>query len=325
MNEERAKAIWLRAAELQAEAAVRSEAATRQLSDGGDGAATGDGITAEVVRAAALEAGISSEFIDLALAESDTGLAPPKKLTGWKDRWATRQLGTAERRLDLSRVIESPPAEVLSVMRTILPKHPYLLTLRDTLGADPLNGAVLVFEVPRITGLGYTTFTYKMAWADLKELRIALHPRAEGAHTEVSITVPLEHSRRVNWIASTTLTGVSAGGGALVGLGIAKAAALAGAVVAGPVAAGVLAVGALGAWGMRGAYRIGLRKGREELVGILKTIAVTCRLGTGGAPATAGALRGTQPPAWISAATAWTSSSTRRRFPLHSIPISSSV
>ncbi len=280
MNENDAKAIWLRAAELQAEAAVRSEAATRQLSDGGDRDATGDGISAEVVRAAALEAGISSEFIDLALAESNTGLVPPKKLTGWKDRWATRQLGTDESRLDLSRVVEAPPAEVLSVMRKVLPNHPYLLTLLDTLGADPLNGAVLVFQVPGIMGTGYTTFSYKMAWADLKELRITLHPRADGAHTEVAIMVPLQHSRRVNWMASTALTGVSAGGGALVGAGIAKAAALAGAAIVGPIAAGAVAVGALGWWGMRGAYGMGLRKGREELVGILKTLAVNCRLGT---------------------------------------------
>lgn len=35
--------------------------------------------------------------------------------------------------------------------------------------------------------------------------------------------------------------------------------------------------------------------------------------------------RAPHPPAWISAATAWTSSSTRRRLPLHSIPISSSL
>jgi hypothetical protein len=285
MNEDDAKAIWLRAAELQAESAVRSEAATRQLAAADDPASDVDGISPDVVRAAALEAGIGSEFIELALAERDNGLTPPKKLTGWRDRSATHLLGTDERRIDVSRVIEAAPAEVLSVMQKILPNHPYLLTLRDTVGADPLNGAMLLFAVPKISAVNYTTFSYKMAWADLRELRFTLHPRADGAHTEVSIHVPLDHSRRVNWIASISLTSVSGVGGGLFGAAVAKAAALAGAAIAGPIAAGVVATGALGAWGMRGAYRTGLRKGREELVGILQTISVTCRLGTGFFPA----------------------------------------
>jgi hypothetical protein len=90
----------------------------------------------------------------------------------------------------------------------------------------------------------------------------------------------------VNWIASVALTGTSAGfGGLLTGAVVAKSAALVGAAVAAPFAAGAVAVGALGAWGMRAAYQAGLRKGREELVGILKMISVTCRLGTGFFPA----------------------------------------
>ncbi len=284
MNEDEAKAIWSRAAELQAEAMVRSEAAASD--DGSDDEeGPGVGISTDVVRAAALEAGIAPEFIDMALAESVGGITPSKKLTGWKDRYATRALGTDERRLDESRLIEAPPAEVLSVMQRILPNHPYRLTLRDTIGDDPLDGGLLVFEVPKMTSTNYTSFTYKMAWADLKELRFRLQPRADATQTHVSITVPLGHSRRVNWIASNVLTGVSAGGGGLVGLAVGKATAVAGAVIAAPIAAGAVAVGALGAWGMRAAYRAGLRKGREELVGILKSIAVTCRLGTGFFPA----------------------------------------
>ena len=286
MNEDDAKAIWLRAAELQAEAAVKSEAATRQLTEAVDRSSDGDGISPEVVRAAAVEAGIGSEFVELALAERDSGLAPPKKLTGWKDRSATRLLGTDERRIDVSRVIEAAPAEVLAVMQRILPNPPYSIVLRDTVGADPLNGATLLFEVPKISAMNYTTFSYKMAWADLKELRFTLRPRADGAHTEVSIHVPLHHSRRVNWIASVALTGTSAGfGGLLTGAVVAKSAVLVGAAVAAPFVAGAVATGALGAWGMRAAYRAGLRKGREELVGILKMISVTCRLGTGFFPA----------------------------------------
>lgn len=285
MNEDQAKAIWLRAAELQAEAAVRSEAASRQISDGDGTAGPSDGISPDVVRAAAVEAGIAPEFVDLALAESKGGLTPAKRLTGWKDRWATRQLGTDEGRIDVSRLIEASPAEVLSVMQKILPNHPYRLTLRDTVGDDPLNGALLVFEVPKMSATNYTAFSYKMAWADLKELRFTLHPRREGEHTEVSISVPLQHSRRVNWLAANALTGASTFGGGLFTMAVVSAAGLAGAVAAAPVVGGGVAMGGLVAWGMRSAYRAGLRKGREELVGILKTLAVTLRLGTGFFPA----------------------------------------
>lgn len=285
MNEDDAKAIWSRAAELQAEAMVRSEAAAQAKDDGVAERDVGDGISTDVVRAAALEAGISSEYIDMALAESEGGVSPGRKLTGWKDRAATRALGTDERRIDVSRVIEASPAEVLGVMQRILPNHPYRLTLRDTIGADPLDGGLLIFEVPKMGATNYTTFSYKMAWADLKELRFSLHPRNGGEHTLVSIMVPLEHSRRINWIASNVISGVAAGLGGLVGVGVAKAIALAGAAVAGPIAGGAVAVGGVGVWGMRAAYGAGLRKGREELVGILKTIAVSCRLGTGFFPA----------------------------------------
>lgn len=283
IDEERARAIWLRAAELQAEAAQRMEERNRILAAPGD-APLEDGLEPGAVRLAAIEAGIGPEFIDLALAESDGSLEPGQGLVGWKDRAATRLLGTDVRRLDISRTISAPPSRVLEVMQQLLPNSPYQLTLRDTVGDDPLNGAVLVFQVPGIAGATYTPFAYKMAWADLKELRFVLRPRDGGTRTDVLVTVPLERSRRINWMVGHLFTGAGGFVGGIVGLVAAKVAALAGALAAAPIAAGALVVGGVGSWGIKAAYAAGLRWGEEEIAALLKTLDVTCRLGTGFLP-----------------------------------------
>ena len=280
IDEDRAKAIWLRAAELQAEAAQQVEERSRALAPG-DGDDSGDGLTSDVVRAAAIEAGISPEFIDLALAENQGGVSQDKQLEGWKDRAATRLLGTDVRRMDVKRTISAPPEQVLDAMQKVFPNHPYHLTLRDTIGENPLDGAVLVFEVPGMTGGFYTSFTYRMSISDLKELRLVLRPRDEGQRTDVTVNIPLGRSRKINWMAGHALPGGGALLGGIGGVITAKVAALTGALVAAPIAAGALGMAAVGHWGMRAAYRGGLRKGREEVEALLKSVEVTCRLGTG--------------------------------------------
>lgn len=284
IDEERARAIWLRAAELQAEAAQRLEERTRRLAAPGDEPGD-DGLDPEAVRGAAIEAGIAPEFIDLALAESRGSLELGDELDGWKDRSATRLLGSDARRLDFSRTISASPARVLEAMQRVFPNHPYQLTLRDTVGEDPLDGAVMVFQVPGVMGLNYTTFSYRMSISDLRELRVRLLPLDDGTRTEVQIAIPLGRSRRLNWVVGQVLTGVGGLGGGVIGLAVAKGAALAGAVVAAPIVGGAVALGGVGAWGIRAAYRMGLRKGSEEIQALLGTLDVTCRLGTGFFPA----------------------------------------
>ena len=74
ISEEETRALWQRAAELQAEAARRLEERSRQLTPRGDpsGTAEVEGYPLANVRAAAEEAGISPEFVDHALAEART-------------------------------------------------------------------------------------------------------------------------------------------------------------------------------------------------------------------------------------------------------------
>lgn len=101
----KAQAIWLRAAQLQAEAASRLE----QRSRAGDGltsltaALPSGGYRLVDVESAAREVGIASEFVSLALAELPRDTAPAP--TGEKplnERAITTFLGTADRSLSAS-------------------------------------------------------------------------------------------------------------------------------------------------------------------------------------------------------------------------------
>ena len=220
MNEDEARAVWLRAAELQAEEAQRHEREARLLGPGDEREPTGDSLTVDAVRRAGVEAGIAQEYIDLALAESRLTVDSNTGLEGWKDRAATRQLGTDARRIALSRRIDAPPARVLQAMERILPNAPYQLSLEDSVGDDPLNGATLLFRVPKITAMTYTPFSYTMAQVEIRQIGFTLRPRDEGQETELSLTASLGRSRKANWIASNVLTGLGAGGGGVIGVAI---------------------------------------------------------------------------------------------------------
>ncbi|MBT8337137.1 MAG: hypothetical protein KJO11_11070, partial [Gemmatimonadetes bacterium] len=280
MNEDEARAVWLRAAELQAEKAQRHELEARLLGPGDESEQTGDSLTVDAVRRAGVEAGIAQEYIDLALAESRLTTDSSTRLVGWKDRAATRQLGTDARRIALSRRIDAPPARVLEAMERILPHAPYQLMLEDSVGDDPLDGATLLFRVPKVTTL-YTPFSYTMAQVEIRQIGFTLRPRDEKQATELSLTASLGRSRKANWIASNVLAGLGGTTGGLIGFGIAKATALAGAVIAAPIAAGTVVAGGLTVWGMRAAYRSALRKSKDHFENMLKGITMDCRMGPG--------------------------------------------
>lgn len=282
IEEARARAVWLRAAQLQAEAAHKLEERSKSLAAGELDQSNGSGLSVEEVRAAAVEAGIAPEFVELALTEDRNSLHPTAPVTGWRDTYATRLLRTNQTVLEFSRSISSPPAEVLNVMQDVLPRHPLFLTLRDTVGDDPLNGATLLFQTPgMMVGGSYTSFTYSMATMGIKELRFTLRPADDGQSTTLRLSVPLHGARRATWIGGVSFSGTMAAVGGVMGLIPVKAMALTGALVAGPIAIGAAAL-ALGASVGSGAlYRHYLRKSQHELEGILKSIDVTLRMGTG--------------------------------------------
>ena len=111
-----------------------------------------------------------------------------------------------------------------------------------------------------------------------------LRPLEDGDRTEVLVSVPLDRSRRINWIAGNTISGFTGLTGGIVGMIVAKGMALAGAAVAGPIAIGAVGLAAAGSKGMGAAYRWGLRIGEEEVTTLLKKVDVTCRMGGGFSP-----------------------------------------
>lgn len=280
LTEEEARRIWRRAAELQAEAAKRLEARSRALVDEAD--TPDDGYARTHVRQAAVEAGISPEFVDAALAEGAEGAGA----TSWARRLVEAGLtGSLPRAYEVSRVFDHPPDEVYRALQQLLPSGPYQLNLVDIEGPHPLEGGIMVFEVPNPSGLGGPRSEFLndlRIWADMKSIRLRLRPVAsEGRHSEVTVFASLDHTRKVNaWVGGSLL---SIGGflGGVVGVGVAGPLGL----VAAPF---VLVTGSSG-WRWLSAW--GVRKGRGAIERLLQ--AVSGHMRTGGAFAGGGAL----PPA----------------------------
>lgn len=293
ISEEKARALWRRAAELQAEAARRLEERSRQLAPRGQPADAGevDGYRLADVRAAAKDAGISPEFVDHALVESrNTGLVEGTRTR--PSAMAARFLGQPPLKLDVSRVIHAPAEEVYAAMQRILPGRPFRLSLTDHYGADPLDGGVLAFSVPTFSYTAATTdqsFAYEMAWADLKQLLFSLRRLdSDPPAAELTVQASLIRSQKVSMWVGGGISGVAgslsgvvggfAGGAAGAALGIGGFAA--GTAVAGFLA-GATAVGGLAMLGWRGIYRYALRRGEKAIRNLIGSIAVNIETGGG--------------------------------------------
>ena len=284
LSEDQARALWERAARLQAEAAAQDMA---PVAPEAEPAAVGD-YTLDVVRKAATEAGIGAEFVEQALQE----FAPAGEMPRKSDEWADRLLGDEVRMVRVSRVIDKPLAEVFEAMRRVLPNSPFGLSLTGITGGDPLEGGIMSFEVPNATGMGGSGAATSKAifgirhWADIPEVRFRIRPIHDGdkpERTEIECSASLSHARRMNFWAGVSVSGV---------LGVLTAA-IGGAVAAatlGPAAI-ALKVGVVGGFGLGGyagsrrawrpVYRYGQNKGREGIERLLDAIVVDMQ--TGGA------------------------------------------
>ncbi|HWA17324.1 MAG TPA: serine/threonine-protein kinase [Gemmatimonadales bacterium] len=281
--EDQAQAIWLRAAQLQAEAAARLE----QRSRDGAGLTTlttqmpTGGYRLRDVELAAKEVGIGSEFVALALAEQPVTRPLPAMISDDRaEQLTTSLLGTSERSVSVSRIIKASPRVVLEAIGQLFPARPYHMTFTETVGGHPLDGGVLVFTVPNLmAGMGmgaastYSSFTYMMYSIDLFQLNVTLHA-VQGATpaTEVTVYGDLRSGMRKNlkfdgWIAGF-LALCGGAGGTVVGL----AALGLGSLAVAPAVAGAGLLGGASMMGYRWLYRRGLRKAVEELEGLLAGI-----------------------------------------------------
>lgn len=301
ISEERVHAALRRAAQLQVEAVERLEQQAREKIESGSGAEPG-GFLREHVEAAAAEAGISPEFLRQALLEQDALGEHAADLAPWVDRMGNRMLGTKQRSLELSRTIDAEPAAVLEAMQRIFPAHPYGMTLVDSAGGLPLEGGVLVFQIPRYSMVSMaitSTFSYNATCVDLLQLHVSLRAVHVGQRIgcEVTFRGDLRTSTRRNVWAGL---GISGGGGVLGAIMSGAVVLATGAVlplaVAG-VAAGVATFGGATAIGYGAIYRYYLKKMIGELETLLKVVDTSARTG--------GAFRPPQPPAPVSPADAF--------------------
>jgi eukaryotic-like serine/threonine-protein kinase len=289
VSPERAQQIWRRASELQAEAATRVQRRyrTAALTEQEPAVPSGSYCLRDV-EAAAIEAGIATEFVALAIAEEGhAGPAPTVAGSDRRDRLYTSLLGTQARSVSVARTIPATAREVLEAIGRVFPVAPFFLSFRETVGGHPVDGGVMIFDVKLIrmsdssTGVSnyYSPFMQRMTQIDVPQLSVTI--RALGgptAATEVSVYGDLRKGLQTNlkwdsWIAGTTAVGGAAAGGALGAAGLGFGALLA-AVPA--IGIGVLVGGgALGCY--RWIYRRALAKTTQELESLLLAVESSIR------------------------------------------------
>ncbi|MES2522948.1 MAG: serine/threonine-protein kinase [Gemmatimonadota bacterium] len=300
MSSDEAMAVWRRAAELQAEAATRLESRmreaneTRRMVAGGQAGGPGnppaepvsevvptDAYRVSDVEAAAKEVGISHRYVALAMAELKTSpdaVARVQPMPQWKDRLATRLLGTSQRTLSVSRVFRFAPRVVLQAVGRSLQAHPYSLALRDTLGGHPLDGGVLVFELPP-----YSESNYRWTWTRygvyVPEVRVTFASVAGDPRAcEVTMHLDLRRGMTYNLAGYGVGTGFGTAAGAAAGAVIGKAAmTLVGAALLGPALGGAAVLG-LAALACAGPfYRWEIGKSAAELEAALGSVEASIR------------------------------------------------
>lgn len=283
LSEAQAAAIWKRAAQLQAEAAARlekqsaAEAATRRA----EAPAPTEGFRARDVELAAVEAGISQRFVALALAETrvpDGALPAVADTDTVKERAVSAVLGTRKRSLSASRVIRSAPREVLQALGRAFQSHPYDLFLADQVGAHPLDGGVLVFEIGGSMQASASGPFKHVRWSlNVKQVRATLRPIPGDPHaTEVTVHVDLRPGIALN---VGGLGGFGAAGGvagAAIGLALAKKAVLA-LSLAGGAGVGAALFGGMCMLGTRWYYQWAVREAEGELEKSLAAIQMQLR------------------------------------------------
>ncbi len=287
---EQAQAIWLRAAQLQAEATSRLQARYQgaAASEADQVRASSGGYRLRDVELAAVEAGIAPEYVALAIAERPQATAAEVEgLSTEQERRLTRMLGTRDRSISHSQVVHGTPRAVLEAIGRVFPGHPYSLTLRDTVGGHPLDGGILVFDVPMIrtgdmvSGEGISSFSMRMTQIETDQLNVVLKPVGTPATAcEVIVYGDLRKGMHKNWRVNKWISGSAAFGGAASGTAVGLAALSLGPLAVLTAGAGAALLGGLSLYGYRAAYRHALRKSHEELAKLLTALDANIRAAT---------------------------------------------
>ena len=220
ISELEAQAIWQRAAQLQAAAALRLErgvALTASTTDERDGGMPSGSYRVRDVEAAAVEAGISRQYVALALAERDrgSGAIATQVVSDALDKQFTTLMGTTERAISVSRVIPLSPQRTLAALGAVFTGEPNGFTFEGAVNGHPLDGGILRFRVPRLTAKSWwnplsmvssqSRLLYRLEQIELFDLSVTLHSRgtAQQPACEVIITgdlrVGLKRNLYTDW------------------------------------------------------------------------------------------------------------------------------
>ena len=250
--DEAARAIWRRAAQLQAEAERRLEERTRQLPSEHSGRSLlGDGLRPEEVRVAAEEAGIAPEFVEIALAEAAASPDRGVPATRWDLLGSRLFLGSTRPSIELTATVRGSLDAVSAASLQVFSGHPCLLQAGEV-AEIASAGRVLVFNVPKFdwSVTANPPFVEKASMVGLRQLHVAIRPLPEDeSRCEVVVAGDLRPGMRNRWRwSAATSAGAGAAGGA-VGVGLAGSA-MAGALLALPALLGAAAVSgaAVAAW-----------------------------------------------------------------------------
>ena len=286
LSERDAIAVWQRAAQLQAEAAHRMERSINLTAPAASPDARQpvptDAFRLSDVEAAAVEAGISRQFVAIALAERSTvaaaGGAAVVPLDDKTERRITTMLGVTDRSISVSRVIKAPPKATLQLIGRVFTAAPYSLKVRETINGHPLDGGILRFDIANVYNAmtegtipggvsSANTLIYRAGQLKLDVLNVTLKARGNATSPECEVVVSgdLRDGQRKNlqwsyWSIAGTSTGF---GGAALGVGIKV---MGGLLAAAPLVAGVAGLGAFAAMiGYRAAFRHALKKAHGEI------------------------------------------------------------
>lgn len=265
-SEEAARSIWRRAAKLQAEAERRFDEAQKRLPPPESEDLLEDGFRADDIRESGEAAGISPEFVQIALAEAAAAGDTSAALSDQDLRFGRIFLGSARQTIEASRTVEGSVDSVCAAILHVFGGHPLLLQPGEVADLPRGSGRVIVFTVPKYDwgATANPPFVEKAATVGLKQLHIAVRPLDGDADScEVVVAADLHPGMRSRWRwSAATSAGAGAAGGA-VGVSMAVSAAIAGAVLFVPAVVGAAALGGASVGGWVLSYRYALR-GIEE-------------------------------------------------------------
>ncbi len=277
--DEAARAIWRRAAHLQAEAERRQEERSRQIPGPESvGAWQGDGLRPEEIRLAAEEAGIAPEFVQIALAEAAAAPDHRSSATRWDLLGARFFLGSTRSSLEFSAVVPGHLDTVAAASLQLFSGHPCLLQTGEV-AEIASSGRVLIFNVPSYdwSASANPPFVEKASAIGLRQLHVAIRPLPDDAsRCEVVVAGDLRPRKRPRWrwSAATSVRASAAGGAFGVGVGSTM---LAGALLALPALAGAAAISGAAVAVWAAGYRYYRGQVEEALKHSLQLLPTTVR------------------------------------------------